>query len=273
MNAFTFIDGEPTTSEFYLDRGFCYGDGVFETMRCRDGNIALVDLHLRRLQTSCERLRMPLNRKIFDLSLARCLEKAGPDNSVKLIACRSLFPRGSYPLQDVDARLIAHVQSYAPRAVPNEGIRLRMAPGRLAMNPSLAGLKHMSRLAYIEASLGVEPAADEEVLFQDFSGKVVECMHHNIFILKEGELITPPLASAGVEGVCRRWLLDTVAPSLNIRTKVEKIALKELFDCEGAFVCNALEGLVPVDSVDERKLPNSVVLASVIEKTREIFTR
>lgn len=249
------VNGKPGGSISPLDRGFAYGDGVYETCRVVDGQIPLWPLHRERLLGSCRQLRIGCNPHQLDQYCEQLLALPAinqyRDLVLKVMVSRGVAGRGyRIPESSMTTYCMLVFEGKPLLSEPyKQGISLRICDYRLAINPALAGLKHMNRL---EQVLARSEWADEyyEGLVLDQTNNVIEATSSNLFIVSAGELITPDLSRAGVAGVMRRLILEWLAPQLSLAPVVKDIAVDELKQANELFICNSLTGILPVASVD-----------------------
>ncbi len=229
------------------DRGLCYGDGVFETMRVRRRSVRLLDYHLERLAEGCRRLAIAApdaQRLAGELSRAAALAR---DAVLKLIVTRGVGARGYRPSPAArTTRLLSlHVLSPAAiRAMPTTA-RIRLCETRLGANPVLAGLKTLNRL---EAVLARAEWADGRVwegLMRDAEGNLICGTMSNLFVRRDTRLYTPRLDRCGTAGVMRRWVLEQ-ARALGLRAAETRLRWEELTGTDEMFMTNAVVGVVPV---------------------------
>ena len=248
MSADTLVNGLAGDAVSAADRGLHYGDGLFETIACRDGRARWLPLHLARLHRGCARLGIEpppdaiLGREIGTLAAdhAACI--------VKLILSRGIARgRGYRPSGDeVPTRVLS--RHAWPAAPPSW--RLGLSPVRLGENPHLAGLKHLNRLEQVLAQRE-RPRELDEVVMQSYSGEVVSGSMSNLFLVEGEQLVTPALERCGVEGVMRRLVLES-APAAGWRISVEAVSLARLRAAGTLFMTNVRLGLLPVASFEER---------------------
>jgi 4-amino-4-deoxychorismate lyase len=245
MSADTLVNGLPGDAVSAADRGLHYGDGLFETIACRDGRARWLPLHLARLHRGCARLGIEpppdaiVGREIGTLAAdqAACI--------VKLILSRGIARgRGYRPSGDeVPTRVLS--RHAAPRSW-----RLGLSPVRLGENPHLAGLKHLNRLEQVLAQRERPPVLDE-VVMQSYSGEVISGSMSNLFLVEGEQLVTPALERCGVEGVMRRLVLES-APAAGWRISIETVSVARLRAAGTLFVTNVRLGLLPVASFEDR---------------------
>lgn len=191
------------------DRGLHYGDGLFETIRFRRGRAPLWELHLERLLGGCRRLALPAPDA--DALARRTRRRAGvhAHSVVKLIYSAGSGPRGYARPQAPVPRLLVLVSAWQPPAA--RALRVRWCQTRLALQPALAGIKHLNRLEQVLARAEWREPTIDEGLMLDTEGHVIAATAANLFVRQDGRWLTPPVDRCGVAGVARRWMIDQVA--------------------------------------------------------------
>ncbi|SDT39317.1 aminodeoxychorismate lyase [Pseudomonas granadensis] len=240
------VDGQPADSLSLKDRGLAYGDGLFETIAVRGGQPILVDRHLARLAEGCARLAIVADIELIGDELLRYAAAMG-EGVLKLILTRGDGQRGYAPDPAAPGRRI--LQGNPPAAYPaahaGHGIRLFPCNTRLSRQPLLAGLKHLNRLEQVLARAEWQDSEHAEGLMLDRTGRVIEGVFSNLFIVRDGVLITPDLKRCGVAGVMRAEILFQ-AESLAIPSQITDISLEQLQWADEVFVCNSVYGVWPV---------------------------
>lgn len=249
------IDGRPEELLSIKDRGLAYGDGLFETVAVTAGAPVLLERHLSRLAQSCARMKIPLDQHLLHTELLAFCAALG-EGVAKLIITRGDGLRGYAPPATARPRRILQgsaAPAYAPENA-GQGVRLFACATPLAEQPLLAGMKHLNRLEQVLARAEWDDPSYAEGLMRDVSGRVVEAVYSNIFMIKNGQLLTPNLSRCGVAGVMRAELLDQAA-RLSIPCAVTDISLSELLGADEVFVCNSVYGVWPVlELLDSRWL-------------------
>jgi 4-amino-4-deoxychorismate lyase len=234
------------------DRGLQFGDGLFETLCVRAGQARYWRRHMARLQAGCVRLGMPepdLKHLHFEVEQ---LIRQQPHGVVKILLTRGTGGRGYSPPADTEA---TRVVRYLPRPeVPAEGLRLARCATTLGRNPRLAGIKHLNRLEQVLASQELVALEADEGLLADSEGLVIEGTRSNLFLVRQGELVTPELSQCGVAGVLRSVVLDLCAAA-GIVCRIRALAWPELEEAEELFMTNSLMGVQPVIRWAGRPLP------------------
>ncbi|MDA7087828.1 aminodeoxychorismate lyase [Pseudomonas sp. SA3-5] len=245
----SWVDGQPLEWLSVKDRGLAYGDGLFETIAVSGGIPALLERHLARLGDGCARLLIDLDLAVVRAELLAFSRELG-DGVAKLIVTRGDGLRGYAPPQAGSPRRI--LQGSAKPAYPagnaELGVRLFPCATRLAEQPLLAGIKHLNRLEQVLARAEWQDAEHAEGLMLDASGRVIEGVFSNLFLVQDGVLLTPDLSRCGVAGVMRAELLAQVQAQ-GIRCDVRDIGVDALLQADEVFLCNSLYGVWPVHSL------------------------
>lgn len=242
----SWVDGQPAHAIPLKDRGLAYGDGLFETIAVKAGQPVLLERHLQRLAEGCRRLAIAADQDLIRSELLAYAAALG-NGVLKLILTRGDSQRGYGINAGAPSRRI--LQGSPPAIYPPEhgasGIRLFPCATRLSEQPLLAGLKHLNRLEQVIARSEWQDADHAEGLMLDMSGRVVEGVFSNLFLIRDGMLLTADLNRCGVAGVMRAELLAQ-AQALGILVSVADISLEQLQQADEVFVCNSVYGIWPV---------------------------
>ena len=247
------VNGEPGERVSVLDRGFQYGDGIFETIRVTDGRPEFWERHMARLASGCERLRLPAPDGQLLRREAGQLCEASRAGVLKIIVTRGIGGRGyRLPEKAAPTRVVAlfPAPDY-PESFVREGVRARFCRARLSDQPMLAGLKHLNRLDQVMARGEWSDEAIQEGLMCDAANNVIEGTMTNFFIVRGGALHTPELSRCGVLGVMRDIVLD-LAQQLGIETEIRAIPRDEMKSAAEIFLTNSVIGIWPVRELEGR---------------------
>ncbi len=241
------INGKEKETISVYDRGLQYGDGLFETMAVRNGNIYLWETHWQRLMSGCERLSITLpDKKTIEKEIALlCLNES--QLVIKLIVTRGEGQRG-YPFsntQSVTRILSSHAWPNYPEYYQSEGVAVCYCETTLSENKKLAGIKHLNRLEQILARNEWDSDEFQEGLMLTTQGHVVDGTMSNIFAVKDNVLITPDLSLSGVAGVMRKTVIK-LAKEIGISICEKQTSKAELEMADELFLTNSLFGIWPV---------------------------
>jgi 4-amino-4-deoxychorismate lyase len=251
----SWIDGLAADSLAVKDRGLAYGDGLFETCLVKAGQPLLFQRHLERLSAGAQRLALNLD---LPLTERECRSFAGEvgEGVMKLIVTRGDGIRGYAAASNATPRRILQagpLPAY-PEAHAQQGIRLFACQTRLAEQPLLAGLKHLNRLEQVLARSEWQNADYAEGLMRDVSGRIIEGVYSNLFMVKGGVLLTPDLRRCGVAGVMRAEIL-ALAERENMPARELDLHMADLQKADEVFVCNSVYGIWPVLGIEHLNWP------------------
>lgn len=247
------INGERRHCVDVTDRGFQYGDGLFETIEVCQGKPLFWQRHLERLLKGCQILRIPPP----DLSLLQVEAReliADTERAVlKLMITRGSGGRGYRQPDPIQPTRVLSLHPFPPypERFQTDGIVARFCDQRLAINPGLAGIKHLNRLEQVLARAEWQDEDIQEGLMLDYDGQVIEGTMSNVFLIKQDVLYTPVLNNAGIAGIVRQIVMELA--SLNAIPCLEaSLDRSGLMAADGLFVCNSLIGIWPVKQLDEQ---------------------
>jgi 4-amino-4-deoxychorismate lyase len=248
----TVRSGEPSLGLDVLDRGLHYGDGLFETIACRDARPRFLSLHLERLAAGCERLDIRNQDPSALEAPIRALAATARTCIIKLILTRGTATARGYGAHgDEQPRVVLLQYPWPAEEAANweQGVAVRTAQGRLGENPLLAGLKHLNRLEQVLIRGEWRDPGIHEALVYSSSGRLISGTMSNVFLVMEERIVTPALTHAGVRGVMRRVVMREAQAVGMAVTEVELDAAS-LSAAEEIFLTNARIGIWPVRSLD-----------------------
>ena len=236
------VDGNAATCVEAGDRGLAYGDGLFETLAIADGQVLALDHHLQRFERDAARLGLRAPPRATVIDEIRLLT-AGHDRGVlKLTLTRGSGGRGYRLPAPQHERRILSLHPWPQLAIPHNGLGAFICAHPLSTNALTAGIKHLNRLDQVLASRHW-PAEDPfEGLMLDADGGLVEGTRSNVFLVRDGVLMTPLLDRAGVAGIVRAALM-ALAPTWGMAVEERRVALTEIDEADELFVTNSIVGV------------------------------
>ena len=250
------VNGECREHIEISDRGFQYGDGLFETIAVINGQPVFFDRHIDRLNAGCRRLYIPFPGTELLAFEAQKLSEHSSNAVLKLILTRGSGGRG-YRQPDViqTTRVLSlHPFPDYPGSYKEQGIVARFCDTRLGLNPALAGIKHLNRLEQILARAEWTDPAIQEGIMLDINGHVIEGTMTNLFYVKNHTLYTSGLTFSGVAGIIRGILM--AISSVQGISAIEHIFTQdELLSADEIFVCNSIVGIWPVRQIAKTCFP------------------
>jgi branched-chain amino acid aminotransferase len=260
MGFYASVNGEITPAEearvSVLDNGFTFGDAVYETLRTYGGRPFHLDRHLERLRRSAERLAIPTPAgdalaRDLDALLARA---ANPESYIRIIVTRG---RGdiSYHFDRVKGpTVVMVVKPYAPlpAASYTAGIAIILSSVRRnspqALDPAIKSCNLLNNILAMREAQAKD--AFEAILLNEM-GEIAETAGANVFMVKDGTVLTPPLDAGILPGVTRQLVLD-LAPGLALTVREEPVSVKDLLAADEVFITSTLKEVLPVATIDGR---------------------
>jgi 4-amino-4-deoxychorismate lyase len=240
------VDGAAGAEIPVTDRGLQYGDGLFETIAAADGRLRFEALHWERLARGCARLGIaaPDWRALRSEALQAA---AGDRFVVKVIVTRGSGGRGYAPGGAGPARRIVLRYRWPEERVDvgERGVAVEWSDVALAAQPALAGLKHLNRLEQVMGRARVGASGVDEALMCTEDGQVICGTMSNVFIVRQGRLLTPRVDRAGVAGVIRAVVLRDAAV-LGLAAAETSLQRTDFASADEVFVTNARIGVWPV---------------------------
>ncbi|WP_137226922.1 aminodeoxychorismate lyase [Shewanella sp. MEBiC00475] len=239
-----------------LDRGVAYGDGVFATMRTASADmlaeVLFLDEHIARVQQSCERLGIEWHANDQLLQQLNQLTQQYPQHCIKLLLTRGVGGRG---YQAPFSANVTEVLSVHP--IPEHyldwqqtGISLASSPIFLGRQPLLAGIKHLNRLEQVLIKSQPLSSHHQDWLVFDCDGNVIESSIANLFIVKNDQVFTPAITHAGVSGVMREVMIDSLLGH-DIAVMATQLTLGDIQTADHIFITNSLFGIIDVVAIDD----------------------
>lgn len=239
------VNGEKQDWIGLNNRGLAFGDGLFESVLLHAGQPVFLERHLQRLARGCERLGIADCRRELQADIRRLEGEFAAHGVLKIIVTRAPAPRGyrSVPGPQPPERILTlHPRPDYSALRPQEGIRAFVCRQRLALQPALAGIKHLNRLEQVLASREWPEEDVMEGLMLDTEGMLVEGTRSNVFWASQGRLYTPDLELCGIEGVMREILLQ----AFRGEAECGHWPLENLLAAEEVFFCNSVGGVWPL---------------------------
>lgn len=237
-----------------LDRGFLYGDGVFETVRIYDGSPVWLTRHLARLTRSCQAINLGL--PIPEKHWADLFQQVIDTNHLEHALIRLTLSRGPAASDVGEPPTVV----LFPRSLPDLTAHQRRngVPITLIRRPSpLAYPARAKTLNYLNNLLAKQEAVERsafEGLLLTSDGHLAECSMSNIFFIKNDVLHTPSLECGALPGITRGVILE-VSPTLGLQTQEGQYTADILQEADECFLTSSGLGVLPVATIDGRPVP------------------
>lgn len=228
------------------DRGLAYGDGVFETLLVDQGQPVWWHEHWQRLLQGAQALGLPFPEQAPVRRECENLLAETTSAVLKIILTRGSGGRGYAAPADPVPTVI--VSSHALPPIQRTPVTLRWCQTTLAMQPALAGIKHLNRLEQVLARAEWSDPDIFDGLMCDGEDRVVSATSANLFALVGGRWLTPGVARCGIAGITRAWLLANVGNAAEA-----DLSAAEVSHAEALFLCNSVRGILPVSRLGARE--------------------
>ncbi len=279
---FYFLNGSIVEEEkakiHITDRGFLFGDGLFETIAMRDNKMLDFEKHIQRLRISSRELGFEVRASAEELSniIDTLITKSRLDASdayIKIIATRGQQTDGISYTASRDpllAVIVKKLSSYDPKFY-EEGFSLAISSIR--RNKSNPLYKH-KMLNYFENIFAKEEAirgGADEALFLTEDDKVLEASTSNLFAVINGRIHTPPADGSILQGITRDRVLS-VSRNAGLEIIESDLGLDDLYRATGMFLTNSIMDVMPVRSIAGRMVKDGAA-CKIIKKIMQIFAK
>ena len=256
-----YIDGkfydEANAKISVFDHGLLYGDGIFEGIRAYNGRVFKLKEHIDRLFYSAKAilLNIPLNHaEMMRAVVETCRESNIRDGYIRLVVTRGPGGLGLNPNKCKTPCVIiiaGKIQLYPPEMYEKGMEIVTVATTRNSHNAVNPAIKSLNYLNNILAKIEANNAGCEEAIMLNAQGFVAECTGDNLFILKEGQMFTPPLSAGALYGITRSTVID-LAGELGIKVSEPNLTRYDVFNADECFLTGTGAEVIPVVKLDAR---------------------
>src|SRR5213083_2087351 len=240
-----------------FDHGLLYGDGIFEGIRAYNGRVFKLTEHIDRLFCSAKAilLKIPMSHgEIVRAVVETCRRNRIRNGYVRLLVTRGAGTLGLNPnrCKNPSVVIIADKIQLYPPELYQRGMEIVTVPTvrnlHSALNPAIKSLNYLNNVL---AKLEANQAGCEEAVMLNAEGFVAECTGDNIFIVKEGHLMTPPLSAGALYGITRRVVME-IAQESGLMVSEPNLTRYDLFNADECFLTGTGAEIVPVVKIDGR---------------------
>src|SRR5437762_3498840 len=247
--------GEKNAKISVFDHGLLYGDGIFEGIRAYHGRVFKLKEHIDRLFRSAKAilLEVPLRHaEVMKAVVETCRRNNIQDGYIRLLVTRGAGTLGLNPNRCKKPSLVIiadKIQLY-PKELHERGLEIVTVPTtrnlHSALNPAIKSLNYLNNvLAKIEAN----NAGVEEAIMLNAEGFVAECTGDNIFMVKSGQLFTPPLSAGALYGITRHVVME-IARNSGVAVAETNLTRYDFFNADECFLTGTGAELIPVVQLD-----------------------
>ncbi|HHV63809.1 MAG TPA: branched-chain-amino-acid transaminase [Peptococcaceae bacterium] len=272
-----FVDSEEAKISIF-DHGFLYGDGIFEGIRAYNGRVFKLKEHIDRLYESANSILLKIEispREMMDVVLETVRQNKLTDAYIRLIVSRGIGDLGLDPRKCPKSNIfcIASDIILYPQSMYENGLEVITASTRRNRVDALnARIKSLNYLNNILAKIEANRAGVLEALMLNDQGYVCEATGDNIFIIKDGVLMTPPVYVGALKGITRDTVL-ALAKEEGIPAVEELFTLHDVYVADECFLTGTAAELIPVTCVDSRLIKDGKpgpLFKKLLTKFREL---
>lgn len=274
------IDGkyhdENTAAVSVFDHGLLYGDGVFEGLRIYNGKIFKLELHTDRLFDSAKAILLDIGMTKNQMNdvILRTTKKSGiQDGYVRLVVTRGKGSLGLDPASCEKATIVViagGIQLYPPQMYKNGISVITTAVRRPAPDVLDPRVKSLNYLNNIMGKLQAKAAGCLEAIMLNDRGYICECTADNIFLVKDGEVKTPPACEGALCGITRDTVLE-LGREAHISCCETPLTLYDIYTADEVFMTGSGAEIMPVNKADNRIIGDGTC-GAITRRLREAFT-
>jgi branched-chain amino acid aminotransferase len=269
INGRLFIESKARIS--VKDRGFLYGDGLYETLRGFKGDLFMLDAHIQRLFHSLKVLkyRVTFDSKYLRDAVIRTVKKNNLtrcDSYIKIIVTRGIYNGDFHFSSSCSPNLIIIAEKLKPYPAEDYIEGINVITSSIRRQPLGRSLYCHKLINYFENIFAKDEAHKKnagEAIFLTKDRLVLEGASSNIFLVKRSSVCTPPLTQNILPGVTREVVIDICRENM-IKIKEKKIHYRDIINADEVFKTSSVAGVVPVRKIDwfavGKKLPGNITL-------------
>ncbi|MEM9478539.1 MAG: branched-chain-amino-acid transaminase [Verrucomicrobiota bacterium] len=258
-----YVDGnlleEAEAKVSVFDHGLLYGDGVFEGIRFYNSKVFRLKEHIDRLYKSAKAILLDIGMtpEAMTKAVVETIRANGlSDGYVRLVVTRGAGTLGLNPYHCPKASVIiiaATIQLY-PEEKYEHGLKVvtcsTRRPAPAALSPAVKSLNYLNNvMAKVEA---INAGAEEGLMLNE-QGYVAECTGDNVFILKNGDILTPPVSSGSLEGITRDVIFE-IAAEKGVALIEKELTRYDIYTADEFFLTGTAAEVVPVVEIDRREI-------------------
>ncbi len=259
------------------DHGLLYGDGVFEGIRAYNGKIFRCKEHIDRLYDSAKGIALQIPRSKDELhnAIRQTLDANNlSDAYIRVVITRGVGTLGLDPTKCPDPQVIIITDSIAlyPREMYENGLEVITVPtsrtSHSALSPKIKSLNYLNN---IMAKIEAKQAGVVEAIMLNSEGYVAECTGDNLFLVRDGVLITPPPEAGILEGITRKVVME-LAQSASIPVRETQLTRFDAYVSDECFLTGTAAEVIPVVKIDSRIIGDGTP-GVVTQKLLDLFRK
>jgi len=245
-----------------FDHALLYGDGIFEGIRIYNGKIFKEEEHIRRLYESAKaiRLEIPMTLEEVGMAMRETMEANGitGDGYIRLLVTRGVGSLGISVTHTACPTVIVICDKIAlyPAEVYKRGLHCIISSfARNSNNSTSPRVKSLNYLNNVLAKMEARDAGADEAIMLTSMGYLAECTGDNIFLVRDGEIFTPPTSEGILEGVTRNLVME-LAEKRGIPVFEKSMIRHDLYVCDECFATGTAAEVVPITEISKRMVGN-----------------
>ena len=262
------INGKAGSSISIFDRGFLYGDAVFETILVKKKKPINLKLHLNRLNKGIKNIKI----KNFDVNALEIQIRKALKDQINCVLCinvsRGFAKKRGYNIELAKKPNIiistTRIPEY-PSSYYTHGIKTKFAKTKLFQNTNIDNIKHCNKIDNIIATSEISKNYPEVILC-DHKDNIIEGTASNIFFIKKNKFYTPKLNNIGVDGVMKSVIINTLKKN-KITIKSLDIKKNSINQFDAAFFCNSIRQVWKIKSINGFRYKKN----NLVEKLRVLL--
>lgn len=242
-----------------FDHGLLYGDGVFEGIRCYDRLIFKLSEHIDRLYRSADaiELKIPMTKPDMIKAVVETLKaNALQDAYIRLVVTRGRGDLGLDPRKCKTSTvfIITDKISLYPKEFYQKGLEIITSKTKrnlaAALDPRIKSLNYLNNIL---AKIDAIRSGVEEAIMLTYNDYVAECTGDNIFIVRDGQLMTPPTDVGALEGITRNAVIG-LAKKIGMPFQEKMLKMEEVYSADEVFLTGTAAEIIPVTKIDKRRI-------------------
>ena len=278
MSTFQLQNGEFHSSNSPLlqtsNRGFCYGDGFFESMKISNGKAPFIALHWKRLEKVCSFLRIQidesLNLQSFNRFALELVHKNGFRNArIRFQGYRIGTGRYSPDENKLGWTMVCEPTHDSDYALNKHGLHLDVCTSHQINPAPQSSFKTSNSLPYVLGGIFAKEKGLDDCFLIDAEGSIAEATGSNVFLVKGNKILTPNLSAGGVAGVMRSVVIQE-AEKCNLTITKGVVKIEDVLMADECFLTNASRGIQWVGAVRKKRYFKKVS-SNLIQHINEEF--
>jgi branched-chain amino acid aminotransferase len=244
-----------------FDHGFLYGEGIYETLRTYNGRPFLYDRHMRRLRRSAEMivLELPFSDDHLAAQIQETTSAAqlgGAEAYIRVLVTRGIGELTYDPKATPTASVVIIVKPNVdpPAEAFEKGVKVCLSPIMRnhpeSVNPMIKSNNLLNNALAMQEALR---RGGTEAVMRNYRGELTECTQSNLFIVKNGVALTPPIEAGLLPGITREFMFE-VGRDVGVTVREQVLRDEDLFGADECFLTSTTKEALPIVQVDDRKI-------------------